>query len=110
MSSQEAPGISSVWHWELPHTFYEVLVVEAGQAFWHVLVKPHFPDPSGHASRQKLHKAILAMLADGRMPEPVQQIRVTIPQPGADIPIPPLDDTVRDGVGLPYTPGLAQSK
>ena len=79
VSSQEMPGISSAWHWELLHTVYEVPVAEVGQAFWHVLVKPHFPDPSSHASRQELRKAILAMVADGRMPVPLHQIRVSIP-------------------------------
>ena len=61
--NQEAPGISSAWHWKLPHPIYEVPVAEVDQAFWHLLMKPHFPDPNHHANNQELRKTILATLA-----------------------------------------------
>ena len=74
-----------------------------GKAFWHLLVKPHFPDASSHASMQRLRNATHAMMADVRMAEPGLRMRGTIPQPGIDTPIFPLTETVRDGVGLPST-------
>ena len=46
--------------------------------------------PLPFSDRQCLRNAIVAMMADARMPEPVLKLCVTIPQPVIGIPIYPL--------------------
>ena len=67
VSSQEAPGIGSAWHWELLHTVYEVPVAEVGQVFWRLLMKPHFPDPIRHASKQVATAMVVDVAFDEAM-------------------------------------------
>ena len=87
----------SAWHLELLYSVNQCQMSGVGKAFWHLLVKPHFPDACSHASKQQLRNAIHTMVADGRMAVPGLRMRVTIPQPGIDARIFPLTETALMG-------------